>query len=155
MSDITGVSLSTTIQDLCSSMKSRNAGKNVKALPANAMPANAMPANAMPANAMPANNRSKLEPCYYTFTGDLCPGPSFDQCPAGSRCDTDVGACVSAPRADCISDLDKRGPMPEGASPQGIPGNDGTAGNGGGRRRTYRKKGGRRSRISRKMRRKY
>jgi len=134
MSNITGVTSSTTLAELCAAMGS-SSGTNLKAVAKNAKPS------------------KNQDVCYFTFTGDLCPGPSFDQCPSGSRCDIDVGACVSAPREDCIDDLDKRGPLPEGAGPQN-PGNDGTAGNGGGRRR-YTSKKGRRSRISRKMRRKH
>ena len=134
MSDITGVSSSTTLGELCAAMGS-SSGINAKAVAKNA---NAVAKNA---NATPAK---KDDVCYYTFTGDLCPGPSFDQCPSGSRCDIDVGACVSAPRNDCISDPEKRGALPEGAGPQN-PGDDGTAGNGGGRRR-YTSKKARRSR---------
>lgn len=101
---------------------------------------------------------TKLSPCYYTFTGKLCPGPSYNQCPAGSRCDTDVGACVApAPgRTDCITDYSKRGPLPQGAGVGSAPGNNGTAGNGGGRRRYGSRKMMRSSKSrSRKMRRKH
>jgi hypothetical protein len=101
---------------------------------------------------------TKLEPCYYTFTGKLCPGPNYNQCPAGSRCDIDVGACVApAPgRTDCITDYSKRGPLPQGAGVGSAPGNNGTAGNGGGRSRYGSRKMMRSSKSrSRKMRRKH
>jgi hypothetical protein len=56
------------------------------------------------------------KPCYYKFTGVKCPGPAFNQCPAGSRCDIDVGRCVAPEngRTDCITDYSQRGPMTGG-----------------------------------------
>lgn len=162
--EITGVTFATTVADLCDAVKSRFVGKNENAKleavsnsknsnskssnskNSNSKSSNSKNSNSKNSNSKNSNSKGKSEPCYYTFTGDLCPGPSFDQCPAGSRCDIDVGACVSAPRNDCITDNSKRGPLPEGAGEQGSRGNNGTAGNGGGRRRTYRKKG-RRSRT--------
>lgn len=48
--------------------------------------------------------------CYYRRTGVECSGPSYSQCPTGSRCNyvrrngsqVSNGFCVTAPRSDCI-----------------------------------------------------
>jgi hypothetical protein len=63
-----------------------------------------------------AAGTTTLKPCYYKFTGVKCPGPAFNQCPAGSRCDIDVGRCVAPEngRTDCLSDKSMRGPMTGG-----------------------------------------